>query len=425
VGLGDLPSGWQSGVMSLDRFMIVAQLSSEILHYSAIFCEIPANRLIRLSWNSTWSGFVCQVLLELGKGLSAVRAGLQFGAGWVMKGNMRYQLDLRPYRRVFDRPMRWGSGVAEIREGCWIRLVDAGGLCGYGEVAPLEAFGTESLEASLSCLRSFCGVLSQSRIEALEHDAFPCTSHAILSALAGIELRRGEDAQGPDAGGGRVVSACLVGQAQGGDEPDWSVWKGRTIKLKIGDGGPEDALPAGRLKQWMERAAPFAVRFRLDANEGLDEGAFWRWMECLQPFAAAVDFVEQPMNRLWVDEMLDLQRQSPIPIAFDESLSVLRGQLASLAAEGVFWVLKPSLGDGFWVDPAVLRPDRVVVSSVFESAIGFSSVLAWSRKWAGMVPGLDTQRWFSGDDWHYPGEAAVFESAAVDLDDFWARVTRS
>ena len=52
----------------------------------------------------------------------------------------RFQLRLRT-------PLATGLGPLEFREGVLLRLLDTDGCCGYGEATPLEAFGTEPLDA--------------------------------------------------------------------------------------------------------------------------------------------------------------------------------------------------------------------------------------------------------------------------------------
>ncbi|PLZ17658.1 o-succinylbenzoate synthase, partial [Fischerella thermalis WC341] len=58
---------------------------------------------------------------------------------------MNYQFDFRPYRRKFVRGVATSHGVWEIREGIILRLTDETNKVGWGEIAPISWFGSETL----------------------------------------------------------------------------------------------------------------------------------------------------------------------------------------------------------------------------------------------------------------------------------------
>ncbi|HOO92413.1 MAG TPA: hypothetical protein PKX94_03020, partial [Opitutales bacterium] len=96
---------------------------------------------------------------------------------------MRYHLDFRPYKREFREPTFLGQAEALEREGLIVRLADtASGSVGYGEIAPLESFGTESLEDAQKRLKGFCGILSDGDIQQLSMDGFACSGFALSEA---------------------------------------------------------------------------------------------------------------------------------------------------------------------------------------------------------------------------------------------------
>ncbi|MEW5855843.1 MAG: o-succinylbenzoate synthase [Cyanobacteriota bacterium] len=66
---------------------------------------------------------------------------------------MQYRFEFRPYRRRFVRPLQTSHGNWDIREGIILRLTDENGQVGWGEIAPLSWFGSETLEQALSFCR--------------------------------------------------------------------------------------------------------------------------------------------------------------------------------------------------------------------------------------------------------------------------------
>ena len=61
------------------------------------------------------------------------------------KGEVPCHLSHRRYRLPFLRTVRTAHGPWTAREGLLVRLEDGAGRVGYGEVAPMPEFGTETL----------------------------------------------------------------------------------------------------------------------------------------------------------------------------------------------------------------------------------------------------------------------------------------
>ena len=62
---------------------------------------------------------------------------------------MLYQFDFHPYRRPFAHPLTTSHGNWEVREGIILCLTDETGKIGWGEIAPIPWFGSETLEQAL------------------------------------------------------------------------------------------------------------------------------------------------------------------------------------------------------------------------------------------------------------------------------------
>jgi O-succinylbenzoate synthase len=55
------------------------------------------------------------------------------------------RLELRSYRRPFRQPLKTSHGLWSLREGILLRLTDAEGRVGWGEIAPITFNSTMNL----------------------------------------------------------------------------------------------------------------------------------------------------------------------------------------------------------------------------------------------------------------------------------------
>ncbi|PSR16406.1 hypothetical protein C8255_17945, partial [filamentous cyanobacterium CCP3] len=62
---------------------------------------------------------------------------------------MGLELAVRQYRRRFLKPLHTAHGLWIWREGLLVRLQDSLDRVGYGEIAPIPWFGSETLEEAL------------------------------------------------------------------------------------------------------------------------------------------------------------------------------------------------------------------------------------------------------------------------------------
>jgi len=59
---------------------------------------------------------------------------------------MRFKFQFRRYRLPFRVAVRTAHGIWAEREGMIVRLEDESGGAGFGEAAPVAAFGTEPVD---------------------------------------------------------------------------------------------------------------------------------------------------------------------------------------------------------------------------------------------------------------------------------------
>lgn len=247
-----------------------------------------------------------------------------------------------------------------------VRAERADGTFGYGEVAPISEFGTETVE----CARAFLDRLVVSPAVALDPGELkdrPACGFAISCALADpIDGTRDYSVCGLlPAGGGAV--AALVEKVRLG----YSVFK---WKIGVGESAEEEQAIFSRLVAEL----PESGRVRLDGNCGMTSKVLSSWLVFLAAFRGKVDFLEQPLPVGQEAVMAELSAASGFSIALDESLQ---------GVDGHCW-LEP----GGWEGPLVIKPliagdrnaliDRlrrvagqVIVSSVFETACGVQGAL--------------------------------------------------
>lgn len=311
-----------------------------------------------------------------------------------------YLLQHRRYRLPLRAPLRTAHGVEQQRDGLILRLEDGAGRVGFGEVATLPWFGTETTEEAEAGLKEIgpepgADVLSRVPVK------FGCLRHALAAAQAALA---GDDdgAELEALPKSLPVAALLPAGREALPRIGPLAEAGfRTFKWKVGVGEVADELA---LLDDVCARLPEGAKLRLDANGAWPRRAAERWLE--RAAERPVEFVEQPsfakasegtaLVRRTEDLLMGLAGDFPTPIALDESL-VGDGDVARWLAQGwpgVF-VLKPSLCGDVSAVLAQLAAARaaVVFSSALETAVGAKSALAHAFRWQGPVRALGFGVW--------------------------------
>ncbi len=156
----------------------------------------------------------------------------------------------------------------------------------------------------------------------------------------------------------------------------------KVLKLKVGalDFKEEIFL----LKNVRSRFPESELEIRLDAN-----GAFYpeKALEKLEKLAEySIHSIEQPIKPGQRDQMAELCRTSPIPIALDEELIGIHSSEEKLKLlkhlRPRYIILKPSLVGGFekseeWIDAAKATDTGWWATSALESNTGLSAIAQW------------------------------------------------
>lgn len=318
--------------------------------------------------------------------------------------------DLVPYALPLTEPVTWGGTAYAERRGVLVRVEDASGAVGWGDVAPLPGFSAESLGEARRALEALAAALVGRTLTpaealpggsveaALDASGLPPSARfgidLALAEGAALELGRSlPQALHPDP----AVLLPLNGLVMGtGPEAVASARRlaeagYAAVKLKVGRQPVDDDLA---LVAAVRKALPAHVALRLDANRAWDWDDAVRFAEGVR--GLALDYVEEPLAD--AARLPELWHDTGLPVAVDESVqegAEIRGW-ASAA------VLKPTLigGVGATIRRAAEARSvgvRPVLSAAFESGVGLRGVAALAAATGAEPAGLDTYRWLAAD----------------------------
>lgn len=304
---------------------------------------------------------------------------------------MVYQFQFRLYQRQFVRSLSTSHGNWETREGIIIKLIDETGAIGWGEIAPLPWFGSETLDDALNFCTQLGKEITTETIFAIS-DRLPACQFGFESAWEALKHPQKVDLNGN-------FSALLpTGDAA---LHTWQkLWQQgyRTFKWKIGVSPINEEI---EIFQKLIQALPNQVKLRLDANGGLNWATAIEWLKVSDLWA--IEFLEQPLPVGEEKAILELSKQYSTPLALDESVATIAQLKAcyQLGWRGVF-VIKPCIaGSPFYLRKFCQQNSLdVVFSSVFETSIGRESALKLAAELSSKnrALGFGVNHWFKEDE---------------------------
>ena len=345
---------------------------------------------------------------------------------------MVYSFSHKAYRLPLRTPLRTAHGLWTEREGLIVRLEDESGRAGYGEIAPIPAFGTETLAEA----REICGKFGD-KVDGEVFDAVAERFGCVRFALAAAKSTVGRDRLIPpdDERGGisdpalqsnpRVPLTALLPAGKAALEklaPRLeSGWL--SFKWKVGVGDVDAEL--GLLDE-VSALLPTYAKLRLDANGAWTRRQAEKWLaRCTE---RPVEFVEQPVAPDDVDSLMGLAQDYPVKLALDESVVRLAEarEWQARGWPGVF-VLKPALAgplDEIATWAAKTKAD-VVLSSAIETALGRAVILQFALAHSALVrrsPGFGVGEVFGDRRWDGPIMGPVLNEgwvAAINPEELW------
>lgn len=328
---------------------------------------------------------------------------------------MNYLFACKRYRLPLRSPLRTAHGPWREREGLLVRLTDEAGRAGYGEIAPIEWFGTETLPEAEAVCRSWGGRIDVRQIAEIPA-RFGCVRFALDAAKPAATARAPTNERLPVAAllpAGRAALAALPAGLESGF---------LAFKWKVGVGRVEDELA---ILDDLLGALPAYTRLRLDANGAWDRRSAERWLaHCAE---RPVEFVEQPAAPAEVDLLRGLAGDYPVKLALDESVTGLAAarEWQARGWGGVF-VLKPALAGPLPELEAWIRETQadVVFSSALETALGRAAILRWAlaAKLTHRALGFGLGEIFGSRQWDGPPVGPLVDAGwgeAVDPEELW------
>ncbi|KAB8319941.1 o-succinylbenzoate synthase [Tolypothrix campylonemoides VB511288] len=339
---------------------------------------------------------------------------------------MQYRFEFRPYQQRFLKPLNTSHGTWDVREGIILRLTDKTGKIGWGEIAPISWFGSETLEEALEFCHELPEEITQETIFSIR-DELPACQFGFESAAWGLGtgdwglgtgdwglgtgdwgLGTGDNSQSLIPNPQSLTYSGLLPAGEAALQIWQKLWKEgyRTFKWKIG------VYPIVQELEIFERLTqtlPASAKLRLDANGGLSYEEANLWLRTCDNIKAdyelslEIEFIEQPLSVAQFEAMLELSYCYQTAIALDESVATLN-QLARCFKQGWrrIFVIKP----GIVGSPSRLRQFcqqhkiDAVFSSVFETVIGRQAALQLAAELSqgNRAVGFGVNHWFAQEE---------------------------
>lgn len=323
-------------------------------------------------------------------------------------------LELYRYTLPFRGTFQTGAAQFKERSGLLLRFYNQHTEV-LSEAAPLPGFSRENLQDVTKAFITYRSVLTRFfdhpfSVPELRFflDTLPQpASLQFAVSYLGIDLiakrTRSSWSQLLDI---KAESVLKVNHVIGSDSPeamvkeiDRGVKNGfDTFKLKAA-GRPEKLADVIKKTQFLGEK----INFRVDANQTWPS---YRVMEYLSLFKGLpVEYVEEPVEILSAEQAVHLASESPLPLAFDESISTLqRLEIVLRSAPDAVLIIKPTvIGNLFKFFETILTVrsncNNIVVTTSLESKIGRSmvSVVAGLIGDRTMAQGLNSGYLFSQD----------------------------
>jgi O-succinylbenzoate synthase len=331
---------------------------------------------------------------------------------------VNYRFEFRPYQRKFVHAVVTSHGIWDIREGIIISLTDKTDKVGWGEIAPIGWFGSETQAQALDFCHQLPREITEETIFSIP-DELPACQFGFESALRevgdwglgigdwglGIENWFSYRCPLPDA---QISYSGLLPAGEAALQAWERLWQQgySTLKWKIGVYPTPIEL---KILKLLIQSLPASAKLRLDANGGLSQEEANLWLETCDrlngndELPVEIEFIEQPLPVDQFSAILALSRRYQTAIALDESVATLQ-QLKCCYQQGWrgIFVIKPGI-IGF---PSRLRQFcqqheiDAVFSSVFETAIGRKAALQLAAELSrhNRAVGFGVNHWFTENE---------------------------
>lgn len=303
------------------------------------------------------------------------------------------------YRLRLTSPTAWDRRARVQRDGLLVRM-SSGDDSGWGDIAPLPGFSTESLTEAQAQAETLASEILKSPLRTLDLNAVEIPPSVRFGfELALCNLNTATRKQSPQEAS--AVACCgLIGHQKNQQIrlAHSLVNSGyRAVKLKVGRQSLEEDL--NTVHTICEKYPELKVR--IDANRSWSIKTTEKFVRATQNLR--LDYLEEPLRDK--TELPELARNSNIPIALDETLREQDAEKYLKVAD--VRVLKPTLAGGIYttlahIEQAIQENARCIISSSYESGVGMLGLIELARKLPEETHGLDTHKVFERDVFRVP-----------------------
>ena len=315
------------------------------------------------------------------------------------------KLSFKPYKRKLKTPIKMSRGNISSREGVVVRIDQS-----FGEAVIMDYFGTETLEQSISFLKSLPENIDQDILEEIPHcNTNYATRCAIESAFISKDLIPVKK------------SMHLTKLLPAGDLAVNSIKKFynlgfRNFKWKIGIYNNEFEI--------LEKLIIYSgIKIRLDANAGLSIDQAKKWLEFCEE--KPIEFIEQPLAIDKISEMADLLKEFKTSIALDESVSRFE-DLEKIQGWDGYIVIKPLRLGRYkeFLEWREKNTGKIIYSSALESAFGesFGLKIAFSDKKNNFSLGYGVADFFEDQSMSLVKSNPIVKFGDFDLNSLWGKL---
>ena len=332
------------------------------------------------------------------------------------------KVEIIPKTLHFKQPAGTSRGVYTTRNVWYIVITDQENPkhFGVGECAPLPALSCDDVPEYLDVLTKTSRRLEENMKTNLENaltsleelEAYPSIRFGVETALAHYQARSLQFWHTPFSKGKEGIPINGLIWMGNFDEMyqriEEKMQQGfRCIKMKIGaiDFEKELELLAHIRKHFTSEQ----IELRVDANGAFSPTDALDKLKRLSEYQ--LHSIEQPIRAGQWQEMAELCKNTPLPIALDEELIGINNRQQKIelldTIQPQYIILKPSLHGGIggseeWIELAAERGIGSWVTSALESNIGLNAIAQWTATLMPTLPqGLGTGMLFT-DNIDYP-----------------------
>ncbi len=316
------------------------------------------------------------------------------------------------YELVFKQPGGTSRGILMNKTSWFIKIWEASNpeISGIGECSPLKGLSIDFREDFEKELANICNnIQSYSSLLETRLNELPSINFGLETALIDL-ANKGEKILYPSGFTQGKDSIDINGLIWMGDtefmkqQIDEKINQGfRCIKMKIGAIDFEKELSL--LRYIRQSPGGGKIELRVDANGAFTVEEALSKLERLSELH--IHSIEQPIRQGNPEQMAELCKKTPVPIALDEELigvnSYSEKQALLEQIKPQYIILKPTLVGGLseseeWINVAEAQNVGWWVTSALESNIGLNAIAQWTYTLKNSMPqGLGTGQLFTNN----------------------------